>query len=77
MAKVVSTPNALEQLSRLMGTDAGIFVGNADGSLWTDLLKPISSPPVNDLNENRIIEYTSSKRTLLLHGFARLRIVNG
>jgi hypothetical protein len=38
--RVVSTPKALDQLSRLMGTDACIFVGNMDGSLWTDLLKP-------------------------------------
>ena len=64
--RVVSTSKALEQLSKLMGTDAGIFVGNADGSLWTDLLKPISSPLVNDLKENKIIEYTSSKKNSVI-----------
>ena len=71
--RVVSTPGALEQLSRLMGTDARIFVGNTDGSLWTDLLKPISSPPVNDLGENKIIEYTSSKRNAVIASVCPVR----
>jgi len=69
----VSTPGALEQLSRLMGTDARIFVGNTDGSLWTDLLKPISSPPVNDLGENKIIEYTSSKKNSVIASVCPVR----
>lgn len=64
--RIVSTSRALEQLSKLMGTDAGIFVGNVDGSLWTDLLKPVSSPPVNDLEENKIIEYTSAKKNSVI-----------
>ncbi len=64
--RVVSTPRALEQLSQLMGIDAGIFFGNVDGSLCTDLLKPVSSPPVNDLSENKIIEYTSSKKNSVI-----------
>lgn len=64
--RIVWTSRALEQLSQLMGTDAGIFLGNVDGSLWTDLLKPVSSPPVNDLKENKIIEYTSSKKNSVI-----------
>src|SRR6185295_3564797 len=64
--RIVSTSRALEQLSQLMGTDAGIFLGNVDGSLWTDLLKPVSSPPVNDLKENKIIEYTSSEKNSVI-----------
>jgi PAS domain S-box-containing protein len=64
--RVVYTPGALEQLSRLMGTGASIFVGNSDGSLWTDLLKPIPSPLVNNPGKDQIIEYTSSKRNSVI-----------
>lgn len=71
--RVASTSKALEQLSQLMGTDAGIFVGNADGSLWTDLLKPVSSPPVDDLKENKIIEYRSSKENSVIASVSPVR----
>jgi PAS domain S-box-containing protein len=64
--RVVSTPRAIEQLSQLMGTDAGIFVGNLDGSLWTDLLKPVSLLPANALSPNKIIEYTSAKKNSVI-----------
>jgi PAS domain S-box-containing protein len=64
--RVGLTPGALEQLSKLMGTDAGIFLGNVDGSLWTDLLRPVSSPPVNGLDENKIIECTSTKKNSVI-----------
>jgi methyl-accepting chemotaxis protein len=64
--RIVWTSRALEQLSQLMGTNARIFLGNVDGSLWTDLLKPVSSPPINDLKVNKIIEYTSSEKNSVI-----------
>lgn len=30
----------IEQLTQLMGTQATLYIGNADGSLWTDLVRP-------------------------------------
>src|SRR4030095_8079591 len=63
--RVVSTSGALEQLTKLIDTDAGIFVGNVDGSLWTDLVKPVSSP-INYVKDNKIIEYTSSKKNSVI-----------
>jgi signal transduction histidine kinase len=35
-----------EQTTRLIGSDATLFVGNADGSLWGDLERPVTGPPV-------------------------------
>jgi signal transduction histidine kinase len=35
-----------EQMTRLIGSDATLFVGNADGSLWSDLERPVQGPPV-------------------------------
>lgn len=35
-----------EQMTRLIGSDATLFVGNPDGSLWGDLERPVPGPPV-------------------------------
>jgi len=70
--RVVSTSGALEQLTKLIGTDAGIFVGNVDGSLWTDLVKPVSSP-INYLKDKKIIEYTSSKKNSVIASVCPVR----
>jgi signal transduction histidine kinase len=54
---VRATPQALAQLSQLLGAKAELYIGNADGSLWTDLLKPvtINSPAARSLR--RIVHY--------------------
>jgi signal transduction histidine kinase len=43
--KVATAPNALRQLSGLIGRDAELVVGNPDGSVWSDLEHPIEHPP--------------------------------
>ena len=42
---IKTSPEALEQLKNIMGMKAMIFIGNQDGSLWTDLRGPVSDPP--------------------------------
>jgi signal transduction histidine kinase len=44
---VAATAKTLEQLSQLMGTEAALYIGNNDGSLWTDLIKPVSYHQLN------------------------------
>ena len=53
-----ATPKALAQLSQLLGTNAVLSVGNRDGSLWTDMIRPITAPPVDIAYEHHIFEYT-------------------
>jgi signal transduction histidine kinase len=43
---VAIAPNALRQLAGLIGKDAALVIGNRDGSVWTDLTKSISHPPI-------------------------------
>ena len=43
--RIAGTQRARETLNRLVGSDAAIFVGNADGSHWTDLERPVSGIP--------------------------------
>jgi len=47
---------AVDQLSKLMGTDARLNIGNADGSLWTNMIKTVPAPP----SAKGFIEYDHS-----------------
>jgi len=58
--RVLATPKAVDQLSQLIGTQARLYVGNNDGSLWSDMIKPVSVPPVNKSNLGKVIEYSSA-----------------
>jgi signal transduction histidine kinase len=42
--KLSSTKEGLAQLSKIIGSDATLYVGNSDGQLWTNLLKPVHMP---------------------------------
>src|SRR5688500_10466706 len=55
---VHASPKAIEQFSKFIGTNATLNIGNNDGSLWTDLVKPISSPPVDTAHLNNFFEYS-------------------
>jgi signal transduction histidine kinase len=50
---VRTTQKAVVQLSQLLGTKATLYFGNSDGSLWTDMLKPVTntSPTVQNLRK--------------------------
>ena len=50
---VRATQKTLTQLSQLLGAKAALYFGNSDGSLWTDLLRPVSntSPPTKNLHK--------------------------
>ncbi|HEX7904171.1 MAG TPA: ATP-binding protein [Chitinophagaceae bacterium] len=55
-----ATPKAIEQFSKLIGTNATLNIGNNDGSLWTDLVKPIPNPPL-DIRYKGLFEYSPPK----------------
>ena len=51
LRRVTTSPTAVRVVSDLMGSDGALLLGNADGSLWTDLSKPVEGPP--DLDATR------------------------
>jgi signal transduction histidine kinase len=57
---VRATQKSVAQLSQLMGTGATMYIGNTDGSLWTDLIKPVPNPPVKFEHIQDFIEYNVS-----------------
>lgn len=40
----LATQKALLQFSQLLGTNSILYIGNTDGSLWTNLIKPVPRP---------------------------------
>ena len=59
---VRNTPGTVERLTRLIGTQAQIYFGNNDNSLWTDMSKPITPPfSVNVSDPKKLYEYKSEK----------------
>jgi hypothetical protein len=44
--RVRATRATIETVSDLMGEDGALLFGNQDGSLWTNLRRPVEGPPV-------------------------------
>lgn len=45
--RIAGSARAREQITHLIGSDASLFLGNADGERWTDLESAVPRPPVN------------------------------
>jgi signal transduction histidine kinase len=54
---VHSSPQAVTQLSRLLGANAILHFGNSDGTLWTDMAKTVPPPPFDFHTAKGVITY--------------------
>lgn len=52
-----TSPQAVTQLSQLMGSGSRLYLGDTDGSVWTDMIKPTPGPPLRAGHQNELIEY--------------------
>src|SRR5436190_209555 len=48
---------AREQVSRLIGSDGRLFVGNAANDVWTDLSRRVEAPPVDVVHADSVLRY--------------------
>ena len=55
----------LEQISKIMGPGAKLYVGNADGTMWTDMLTVVS-PPLDQRSHRSVVEYVSQGRNTVV-----------
>jgi signal transduction histidine kinase len=64
----LATPQSIAQFSLLMGTGSALYVGNNDKSLWTDLIKPVTSRiPEDATSDHDVFEYSrADSKTKLL-----------
>lgn len=44
--RLSSSPSGVAVITRLLGNDAQIKLGNATGDVWTDLANPVAAPPI-------------------------------
>lgn len=57
---IYAAPKNIEAFTQLIGTKANIYFGNSDGSLWTDLEKPVGGPPIEHQGYKSVYEYSRS-----------------
>jgi signal transduction histidine kinase len=56
---IAGNPKSVAQFSQLLGTNANLYVGNADGSIWTDMTKPVPDPIPASVNQSQpVLEYS-------------------
>jgi len=67
-----SNSKVVEQFSLLIGTGAELDLGNADGSFWTNLMKPIPSPPIDTLSKEPTFRYTDVKGEKVIAAVSRI-----
>src|SRR6266550_4583827 len=48
---------AREQVSRLIGSDGHLFVGNAANDVWTDLSRLVEAPPLDVVHADSVLRY--------------------
>jgi len=58
---ISSPPSTSEEVSKLIGKGAAFYIGNTDGSLWTNLAKPVAKPVTETIEVNKDIEYSDNK----------------
>lgn len=58
--KLRTSPQSMESLIQLMGTNSKLYLGNKDGSLWTDMIRPVSYVKIDTNSLNDVFEYSSS-----------------
>jgi signal transduction histidine kinase len=56
-----ATPQTLEQLSQLIGTNALLYFANTDGSIWTNFVGQVKSPPQGAFDKDGILKYERVK----------------
>ena len=54
---VRATPGSVSALSRIVGSKARLYFGNNDGSLWTDMLRPVPAPTFDISTIHKPITY--------------------
>ena len=56
-----ATPQTLEQLAQLIGTNASLYFANTDGSIWTNFVGQVKSPPQGRQDKYGVFNYERVK----------------
>jgi signal transduction histidine kinase len=67
-----ASPTAIQLFSQLMGAGVTLYIGNADGSLWSNLVKPVSYIPEQAHRSHDFIEYSKPESGKMFATAARV-----
>jgi signal transduction histidine kinase len=56
--RAVTAPLIQQQIARILGSEARMFFGNLDGSLWTDFSTTVPPPPLDPAQVRGLLTYT-------------------
>lgn len=64
---ISGNPKSIEQFSQLLGTKAALYVGNSDGSVWSNMVNPVENPlPENVRPVAEIAEYSHGRNNRVM-----------
>lgn len=68
--KLATSPDTRQQLTKLLGTSATLYLGNLENNVWTDFEKMVSKPSVDVRAKEDILTYLRDGNTEVI-GLAR------
>lgn len=63
--RISATPQTKQQLADLLGSQTALYLGNADGSVWTDLVHVVPPPPVSLPSTLQFRQYRSEGQNVM------------
>jgi signal transduction histidine kinase len=57
---ILASANDVERFSKLVGMNSSVFIGNRDGSTWTDFIRPISEAPFKPGQKPGMVDYRNA-----------------
>ncbi|HVO73149.1 MAG TPA: histidine kinase dimerization/phosphoacceptor domain -containing protein, partial [Ignavibacteriaceae bacterium] len=70
---VLASKAVIKDMTKLLGADAELFIGNSDGNLLYDLNTIIENPPVDIKKSDKIFEYSRIQGTPLIAASEKVR----
>lgn len=64
--KLTATPEARKTFMDLIGAESELFIANAQGDLWTDLVTKVPGPPIDVRRSVDVLEYSRDGKHSLL-----------
>lgn len=63
---LITSPQALQQVTQLIGAGTSLYLGNRDGSLWTNLLRPIKGLLKSTKYSENFLQYSDSSNQTMI-----------
>jgi signal transduction histidine kinase len=66
--RISASPQGKQQLAGLLGSEAGLYLGNVEGDIWTDLVQKVPKPPVGLQSTLELVQYKRNDISVMALG---------